>query len=691
MQSAVTSVVGDTPEEQDGYSRLDAFGMEIAKYRKEAVDGRVQIGIEEEWLEDEEAYVGIDAANRGEHLSTWRHLKPSKKVFSTANSSTADPTRSTALVNITRPYCDAAAARVADMLLPNDDRCWGLDCTPLPDLAEQAQPDVAVIVADASGGQMEVSHKVFMDAVVTAAKARMERAETQIEDWLGETKWSAECRVVIEDTAKLGTGVLKGPYPKAKRKVRFNYQDGQSAIAFESKTVPHSRRVDVWNCFPDPSCGENIQDGAYFFERDEITLRKLLALKTEPGYIAAQIEACAQEGPIGYEVNWTPSIAQERTAGLRQTKYEIWYFYGMVERDALIASGLIPEQLTEDYYSAVVTMVNHRVVKAAIMPLEDGSFPYDFMVWQRRPGLPYGIGVSRQIRIPQRMLTAAIRNLMDNAALSAGPQIIIDTTKIVPANGKMELVPRKVWIAKTGDDVSEIDVEKAFTIVHIETRQPELMNIIEFSLRMAEESTGLPMILQGQLGEQNPQTLGQQQMLQNNASSVLRRLAKLWDDRVTVPHLTRYYHWLMEYGDDDVKGDFEVIAHGSSTLVERDIQNQGIALLMDLSWKAPALGLDPEKTTEEYIRSQHLAPARFTKDEQQKEAEAEAQPEQPQDPSITAAAITADAQLQKQTAANQDRQAERDQRWQEKLLDKNTEVALYNAEQALKETEGSGV
>ena len=34
--------------------------------------------------------------------------------------------RATLLPNITRPYTDAASARVGDMLLPTDDRNWAL-------------------------------------------------------------------------------------------------------------------------------------------------------------------------------------------------------------------------------------------------------------------------------------------------------------------------------------------------------------------------------------------------------------------------------------------------------------------------------------------------------------------------------------------------------------------------------------
>ena len=51
--------------------RLDALGLSLSRTRSEAIAGRETSGIENEWLEDEEHYEGIDEANRGE-MAAWR-------------------------------------------------------------------------------------------------------------------------------------------------------------------------------------------------------------------------------------------------------------------------------------------------------------------------------------------------------------------------------------------------------------------------------------------------------------------------------------------------------------------------------------------------------------------------------------------------------------------------------------------
>jgi hypothetical protein len=66
------------------------------------------------------------------------------------------------------------------------------------------------------------------------------------------------------------------------------------------------------------------------------------------------------------------------------------------------------------------------VVRATINPLDSGSFPYHSVPWQRRAGHWAGIGVGEQIRMPQKMINAATRAMLNNAGKSSGSQIVVD-------------------------------------------------------------------------------------------------------------------------------------------------------------------------------------------------------------------------------------------------------------------------
>ncbi len=632
-------------------AKLEAFGNALCKKREEAISGRKASGIEDEWTEAEESYQGIDDANRGASVVG----KPSSPNGGYVNGpASAGGTRSTVFLNITRPYVDSAAARVGDMLLPTDDTPWSIRPTPLPDTLQKAinpepaapQPMAPQPAGMAPGQELMPAQPAApqlgplaqeIKKLYEIAVASADKATKQIEDWFIECQWHAEVRKMIEDCARLGTGVLKGPFP---RKVTTRMAS-DSAIVITESIKPATKAISPWKFYPDPGCGENIQDGSYCWENDQITARALRELKGAPGYIISQIDKVLEEGPSGKHREQGFQYGRVKVSD--SDNFDIWYFYGVAERDDLIAAGVkVPEGMDVSV-PAIITIVNNTVIKAALNPLDSGDFPYDVMPWQRRTGMPWGTGVAKQVNVPQRMLNAATRNMMDNAGLSAGPQIVIRKGVITPADGKWALSPRKFWFANEGADINA--VQQAFMAINIQSMQGDLSNIIQFALKMAEDVTGMPMMMQGQESPSTPQTLGGQIMQQNNASTVLRRIARLFDDNITEPHLRRYYEYLMLHGEDpEAKGDFVIDARGSTALVERDLQNMAI-MQMGAMVGDPKFGIDPEKWFAEMCKAQRLDPKRFIMDEDKK-AQLSQQPP-PKAPQVEVAEIRSQTELQK--------------------------------------------
>lgn len=622
--------------------RLELFGRTLSSKRHEAITQRSSSGIETIWQEDEEAYEGIDEANAGNTTDKPRSTNGDSSFRGRASR----VSRSTVFLNITRPYVDAAAAKVADMLLPTDDKNWGIKPTPIPDFGRKQNKNLPVMGMDGMQMQAEVQTNDgqiqkkpmtvddYFKESIEKAKEKAERAERRIEDWFIECQYHAEVRKVIEDTSRVGVGILKGPVPiKRKSKVvRTDEESKTTAIELSEKITPHSKRIDPWNFYPDPACGDNIHNGNFVFERDEITGKQLKELKGIPGYDSDQIDKVLDQGPGKKLVNRNNAS----NSSIDKERFEIWYFYGEVDLEDLKTVYTKADDKQSEKVSAIVTMINDCVIKGAINPLDSGEFPYDVMVWQRKSNDWTGIGVSRQIRTPQRMLNAATRNMMDNAGLSAGPQIIMRQNLVTPADKAWELVPRKIWFAS--EEAADRTVSDAFTTINIPTMQPELMGIIQFAQKMAEDVTGMPALMQGQQGAA-PETVGGMQMLMNSASTVLRRIAKTFDDRITEPHVRRYYEWLLIYGEDEEeKGDCVIDARGSTALVERDIQNQALLQMSNLL-ADPEFGIDKRKWFIEMAKAQRVDVNKFmyTEEELQQRAEQMAQQPPPQDPRIIAA------------------------------------------------------
>jgi hypothetical protein len=603
-------------EEDARIERLEMLGNSLAKQRAEAISGRTRSGIEQQWLEDEEFYEGIDDANRSEN-SAWSEKPPGREQLNT------EGTGSTIFLNIVGPYCDAAAASLADMLLPTDDSAWFIAPTPVPELigfAEGVIPQAVKNSIHAESEQINADHPEMVDefaaetegkmvekakSMIDEAKDKAEAAQKRIEDWHVECQYHSEVRKVIEDAAKVGSGVLKGPTPAKKQHVA--YKEGELIIQEEIKPV--SRRIHYRNLFPDPSCGDSIHSGSYVFERDEITAKQLRMLIGVDGYLTEQIQAVLQEGPceITGEYKSSEEMKRRETKGL----FEIWYFFGEIDREDMEAAGCECEQ---DAVPAQIVMVNNKVIKATLNPLDSGDFPFDVMVWKRREGSPWGTGNARLIRTAQRMINGAARNLMDNAGLAGGPMWAYKQGILSPLDGVAELAPRKGWMAAEDADVD--DIGRAFTYFKLDMMVAELTQIIYLGLKMAEDVTGLPMIMQGQMGAQKLDTLGQTQLLNNNANIVRRRIARLFDDLVTEPHVRRYYTFLLQYGEDEEKGEFVIDAKGSSNLVERSIQKEKTMQWLELS-QNPIYGIDPKRVAKELLRADKFDPKAFEFDDEE--------------------------------------------------------------------------
>jgi hypothetical protein len=624
-------------QEEERITRLQAFAETLTEKRDAAKSARESSGCEENWHEDEEFYDGIDDLNRSEV----RYQK-SQTVGGrpTSNEANVSSNRCTVFVNITQPYTDMAVARASEMLFPNDDLPFGIDPTPMPDMLD-AMKDQQTMITGPDGSQVPAA--AVAGKIVEEAKTAAEGAQKQIWDWLAESGWHAEGRKLLEDAGKVGVSILKGPMPvRVKNKRMQTLPDGTTSIVIEEKTQPASKRISYWDFYPSGDCGENIQEGSGTWERDRITARQLremrdmLDMDGNPRYLADQIDRVLKEGP-------NKKYVDERGTCADSEKFEIWYYTGVADADDLAAAGLEIEE--GETANVIVTMVNDTVIKAALSTLESGEYPYDVMVWERIPGKWYGKGIPRKIRTAQRMLNAATRNMFDNAGISAGPILVIREGVLQPADGTWELTPRKIFTVANDEDAQK--VQDCIHSIIVPSNQPELMNIIAKVEEWAEKITSMPLIMQGQQGAAT-ETVGGMTMLQNNASAVLRRIAKLFDDMITVPHIGRYYEWLLLYGDDDaIKGDFRVIAHGSTALYERDAQNQAIIQMAPLV-QNPAFGIDPKKWIVEAFKAQKLDPKRFQFTEEEiKQMEEAAKNAPPQDPQLMVAKMRADGEIQK--------------------------------------------
>ena len=650
--------------QQKREDRLQAFGASLASQRDEWIRSRYSTGVDKRWLEDVDQYHARDNINRAAS-----QMMTSVEQGYPVTTQGATPHRSTVYIGMTRQKTNAAEARLADILLPTDDRNWGIQPSPLPLLPGMVKSDKMAVdlrtgqpVLDRNG--QPVREKDVAKAIREMAEERAEAMQKEIDDQLMECDYNSEVRKMIHDAAVLGTGVLKGPV--VTNRIRKAWQpmiDAQGeqvqVIEMVEELTPASTRVDPRNVWPDPGCGEDIHNGKGIYERDLMTAKQVRELAKQPGHMKEQLRQILEEGPK--QSATMVEITDEQKREQYRNLYEVWTYWGEVDHEDLECAGVnVGEKDELRSISGCVVFINNVVVKAFLNPLETGDIPYDFYPWEKVSASVWGFGVPYLMRAQQKVLNAAWRQMMDNAGVSSGPQIVVKPGVIQPADKQWQLSSRKIWYAT--DDID--DVRKAFTAFEFNSHQNELAQIIEMAGKLADEETGMPMMMQGEKGSA-PDTVGGMQMLMNAANVVLRRLVKQFDDYITKPHIRRYYDYNMMYNDkEEIKGDYNIDARGSSALLIRDIQNQAFMNLL-AAGANPVYGiyLDNEKLFKKALQAQHVDPAEVFKSDEEidqiKEQQAQAaQQQQPQDPRIVAAQMRAQAEGQKVQLMGQVAQAE---------------------------------
>jgi hypothetical protein len=698
----------DSAAEEEAEAQRKRVEMLLSLRLKDAIDARSSSGIEEIWLEDQDQYDGIDDVTVPMNVTPAGQITRNKSQITVAQR--AGGSKSRVYLNITKPKTDVGVSRVQEQLVPHDDKPWEVGPTPIPELAKavSSQDETPVRLADGNTAPA----KDVAKAMMIRAESASERMQDQIEDWFVEGSVYSELRKVIRYAGRIGTGVLTGPIPAAREVKKWSMgQDGVAVLQSVAKVKPTSKCISPWDLFPDPSCGENIHDGAFVFRRDYLTGRRLRELAKLPEYDPSAIADCLREGPQKRS-RYDDRQSREQdgqTNSLESDTYEVFYYYGDLPPEELLSGGWkiagfndgetavelaaqIEEAVQLSTVSIVATMVNEKVVRVSLNPLETGEFPFDVFTWEPVDNQPWGRGIPRKMATAQKMLNASTRAMLENAGMSAGPQVVIDRDRITPANGVYEISGRKLWYWTPGDEVK--DVRFAFTSVMIESAQEQLQAIIEFSLRMADELSSMPLLLQGIVGNAAPETLGGQAMAEANATSPLRAIAKQFDDQIIVPHLTRYHSWAMqdpEVAKEAKDGDLKCRARGASTLIYRDSAAQFLPQLTAMV-ADPRFKINPEKWIAEVLRGNKVNPEtiQYTEEESKAIADQQAKEPPPQDPRIESAKIKAASDAEDRKLTQAVKAAELQQDAQESQLDRENELIIKTIEREIQVMEFAG-
>lgn len=635
-----------TPPEE----ALNNLAKQLLIDRDRAVTERRSSGLDEIWTKAREQYAGIDEINR--KGSVWSKSRTLDGPIQTTLGKTGHEDRSTVFVNITCPYTDAGVARVSNIILPTGDRKnWDAKMTPVSEVAllTQVVQEYPQVLQAAPPELQQMLSRTSEER-----NAALEIAKALVSDALTECAWTSQGRKQIAEAGKVGTGVLKGPFPrmrKLSKEVKSMLEmipsiepDPMMADAIRNMVElkllyePAIQCIPVENLYPDWTCGNDIHNGRFVWEEiPDIPKSDLREMLGDPSYFPEQIAAVLLEPPL-------PINAKGENKDKKKT-YSIWQWVGEVDLKSLmpLAEG------TQDEFPVFcqIEFVNDRIVKIAEPPLDGQGFPYRLLHWGGAPRQDSwcGIGIPEKIETPQRGLNAAVRAGNDNLGWSVGFQVLQRKGMIEPLPGEDNKIhPYKMWniVADAIQALSgqQVDPKKAFDTIEFPNHLDRILPWIDYWLRMAEFTTGLPLVLQGQTGGE---AVGNNAMAMQNASGNLQMFVKHWDNDVCEPLIQSFYDWVQQYGPKEARGDARITALGSSMLIARELQQQMLVQLLAMSVQPP-YNLSPKRTMEMMLEGLQIDPQRLaaTPEEQQALEQAAAQP----DPKVEATQINAQTQMQ---------------------------------------------
>ena len=415
----------------------------------------------------------------------------------------------------------------------------------------------------------------FHPAMVAAKKM-----EKKIHDQLEESNARKELRTTAFECALFGTGIMKGPFAVDKEYPNWSEEGEYDPII---KTVPKCSSVSTWNFYPDPDA-INMDDAEYVVERHKMSRTQLRALKRRPFFRKNAIDTAVSMGE-SYTKEWWEQIMEDEANESKAERYQVLEFWGNVDVALLKDQKVdVPEELDEyDQVSVNIWTCNGQVLRLVLNPFTPSYIPYYSVPYEVNPYSLFGVGIAENMDDTQTLMNGFMRMAVDNAALSGNLIIEVDETNLVPGQD-LSVYPGKVFRRQGGAPGQAIFGTKFPNVSN------ENLQLFDKARVLADESTGFPSFAHGQTGVSGVgRTASGISMLMSAANGSIRNVVKNVDDYLLGPLGKAFFNFNMQFDfDQDIKGDLEVKAQGTESLMANEVRSQRLMQFLQVA-QNPAL------------------------------------------------------------------------------------------------------
>jgi hypothetical protein len=527
--------------------------------------------------------------------------------------------RSKAYPKLTRVKCVSMLSRLMNLLFPTGQRNWAVQPTPVPNLDPA---DLAMVLQSMPQDPNEpVEDAQIEEAIRVFARERAKNLEREMDDQLAElggdrmVDYVSLCRKVLMSGIIYGIGILKGPFVRMQDQRRWSRDPMTGMLTPISVQAmrPHFEHISVWDYYPDMSARYlHRMDGQ--FTRYVMTRQQLRELADREDFFGDVILQYLKDHRKG-NYKHKPFESELKSLGVQLNvndqfgrKYELIVWDGHVSGHYLRSAGVdIPDEQLSEQVMAVVWMLENEVIKADLSPwqaLEPDSRINTFhhFVFEEDESSILGNGLPSVMRDSQMAVAAASRMALDNAGVVCGPNLEVNTDLMRLDQDITNVHSYKIWYREgTGPEAGLPAVRG----INIDSHIPELINIISLFRDFADQETFVSQATGGdiQKGPSEPfRTAAGASMLRGEAALPFKDVVRNFD-LFTQSVISSLVMFNKHFNDKpDIRGDFQVMARGSSSLIAKEVR--GIA------YDALAQTLRPEEA--KYINWREMAKERFS-------------------------------------------------------------------------------
>ena len=425
-------------------------------------------------------------------------------------------------------------------------------------------------------GEAESPTQITFHPAMIAAK----KMEKKIHDQLEESNARKELRNTAFETALFGTGIMKGPFAVDKEYPNWSEEGEYTPII---KTMPKCSSVSIWNFYPDPDAS-NMDDAEFVIERHKMSRTQMRALKNRPFFRSNTIDTAISMGE-SYTKEWWEQAMEDDEQEAQSERFSVLEFWGYMDTEMLKDQNVdIPKDMKDaDQVSVNVWICNGQVLRLVLNPFTPSYLPYYAVPYEVNPYSFFGVGIAENMDDTQTLMNGFMRMAVDNAALLGNLIIEVDETNLVPGQD-LSVYPGKVFRRQGGAPGQALFGTKFPNVSN------ENMQLFDKARVLSDESTGFPSFAHGQTGVSGVgRTASGISMLMSAANGSIRNVVKNVDDYLLSPLGKAFFNFNMQFDfDNDIKGDLEVKAQGTESLMANEVRSQRLMQFLQIT-QNPAL------------------------------------------------------------------------------------------------------